>query len=137
MEAGVDAPAFLCILYNHMVIKRTPPLDPVFHALADPTRRRILESLAHRDEPVMSLAGRFAMSQPAVTKHLNVLERAGLIVRRKDGRQRWCCLQPNRLQESRDWIDRCRNFWNERLDALEELLAETQPEEAPRHDKRR
>jgi DNA-binding transcriptional ArsR family regulator len=119
-----------------MVIKQLP-LDRVFQALADPTRRRILESLARGEEPVMSLAGRFAMSQPAVTKHLNVLERAGLIRRRKSGRQRLCQLQPNHLQFSRDWIDRCRNFWNQRLDALEELLSKTPPEEKPHHGRRR
>lgn len=120
-----------------MVIKQAPRLDRVFHALADPTRRRILESLADHDEPVMSLAGRFTMSQPAVTKHLNVLERAGLIVRRKAGRQRVCRLQPDQLQKSRDWIDRCRSFWNQRLDALEELLADTQSVEKPHHGRRR
>lgn len=119
-----------------MVIKQ-PSLDRVFQALVDPTRRRILETLARRDEPVMSLAGRFAMSQPAVTKHLNVLERAGLIRRRKLGRQRVCQLQPDHLLKSREWIDRCRDFWNQRLDALEELLAEEQPKERPSHGRRR
>src|SRR5262245_29859647 len=111
-----------------MVIKQAM-LDRVFHALADPTRRRIVETLTCRDEPVMALAGRFSMSQPAVTKHLNVLERAGLITRRKDGRNRWCRLKPDTLEQSRAWIDRCRRFWNERLDMLEQLLAETQHKE--------
>src|SRR4051812_42196946 len=119
-----------------MVIKQRL-LDRVFQALADVTRRQILEALARRDESVMSLASRFAMSQPAVTKHLNVLERAGLIARRKDGRKRWCRLKADELEKSRAWIERCRHFWNERLDALEDLLVETQHEETSRHGNRR
>jgi DNA-binding transcriptional ArsR family regulator len=111
-----------------MVINKRPPLDRVFHALADPTRRRILEQLAHQDQPVMELARLFAISQPAVTKHLHVLEGAGLITRRKEGRLRCCRIQPKALQASLDWIQRCRSFWNERLDALEEFLAESTDE---------
>jgi DNA-binding transcriptional ArsR family regulator len=70
-------------------------LNRVFHALADPTRRRIIEQLALRDRPVMELARQFDMSQPAVTKHLHVLEKAGLIARRKRGRQRPPTILPN------------------------------------------
>jgi DNA-binding transcriptional ArsR family regulator len=113
-------------------MKNRPQLDRVFHALADPTRRAILENLARQDQAVMELAGRFAISQPAVTKHLRVLEKAGLITRRKMGRSRCCRIRPGALQGSLDWIQRCRRFWNERLDALEELLTESNPEEGSR-----
>lgn len=102
----------------------TQRLDGVFQALADPTRRRILEQLARGDRPVMDLAGRFDMTQPAVTKHLNVLESAGLIRRRRIGRQRMCQLKPDAFKPTLDWIRRCQAYWNQRLDALEEFLAE-------------
>src|SRR4051794_3874641 len=101
-----------------MVINFPAPLDQVFRALADPTRRRILEKLARQNHRVMELAADFAISQPAVTKHLDVLEGAGLITRTKKGRQRFCRLKPGALQAPFDWIDRCRTFWNDRLDAL-------------------
>jgi DNA-binding transcriptional ArsR family regulator len=117
-----------------MVIPKKPPLDRVFHALADPTRRRILEQLACQAQPVMELVRQFAISQPAVTKHLHVLEEAGLITRRKDGRLRCCYFQPQALQASLDWIQSCRRFWNERLDNLEDFLAESMnegPKNAP------
>ena len=81
------------------------------------------------------LARQFVISQPAVTKHLNVLERAGLIARNKQGRQRFCRLQPNALQGSLDWIERCRDFWEQRLDALEEFLAESNPKGRTKHDR--
>ena len=104
-------------------------LDRVFRALGDPTRRQILEQLAREDRPVMELARQFDLSQPAVTKHLGVLEGAGLITRTKAGRNRHCHLQPKALEESLEWIARCRQFWNERLDGLEQLLAESGEEE--------
>jgi DNA-binding transcriptional ArsR family regulator len=109
-----------------MVIYRSATLDHVFHALADPTRRRLVEQLARQSQPVMELARAFSISQPAVTKHLGVLERAGLIVRRKVGRQRICELKPAVLSESIRWVERCRAFWTERLNALEEYIAEIQ-----------
>jgi DNA-binding transcriptional ArsR family regulator len=115
-----------------MVITRQPQLNRVFHALADPTRRRILEKLARHDQAVMELARQFAISQPAVTKHLHVLERARLITRRKKGRLRYCRIQPGALQISLDWIERCRRFWNDRLDGLEEFLAESSRAEGSR-----
>src|SRR6516162_3492696 len=104
-------------------------LDRVFQALGDPTRRRILERLARAEQPVMELARRFTISQPAVTKHLHVLEAAGLIARRKEGRVRWCRLLPGVLSGPQQWIERCRSMWEDRLDALEEYLAETSSEE--------
>ena len=107
-----------------MVIRSQKGLDRVFHALADPTRRRIVEKLTRAEHGVMELAAEFEMSQPAVTKHLNVLQKAGIIARHKEGRRRVCRLKPRALERSARWIESCRDFWNARLDALEELLAE-------------
>ena len=73
----------------------------------------------------------FDMSQPAITKHLNVLQTAGLIHRKKAGRQRLCRFKPHALSVSLGWIERCRRYWNARLDALEEFLAESQTKEKP------
>jgi DNA-binding transcriptional ArsR family regulator len=100
-------------------------LDLAFHALADPTRRRIVERLARGEHPVMEIAREFSISQPAVTKHLDALEGAGIIGRRRAGRQRICYLRPNALNSSVEWIARCRRFWNRRFDALDTLLADT------------
>ena len=107
-----------------MVIQNSPPLDRVFHALADGTRRQIVERLARGERTVMDLAGDFTISQPAVTKHLNVLAQAGIITRRREGRLRYCRLRPASLQGSLAWLARYRRLWNDRLDALEGLLAE-------------
>ena len=105
-------------------MSHTAPLDRVFHALADPTRRRIVHDLARGDRTVMDLARQFVMSQPAVTKHLNVLEAAGVITRRREGRRRRCALRPGALRRPTAWLRRYENLWHRRLDALERLLAE-------------
>ena len=110
-------------------MSHSAPLDRVFHALADPTRRRIVHDLARGDRTVMDLARQFAMSQPAVTKHLNVLEAAGVITRRREGRRRRCSLRPAALRRPAAWLRRYESLWNRRLDALERLLAETPVEE--------
>jgi DNA-binding transcriptional ArsR family regulator len=107
-----------------MVIKQSPALDRVFHALADPTRRGIVERLARGERTVMDLARDFTISQPAVTKHLNVLAKAEIITRRREGRRRFCRLRPASLDASLGWLTRYRRLWNDRLDALETLLAE-------------
>ena len=103
----------------------SPRLDRAFHALADPTRRRIVERLARGDHPVMEIAREFSISQPAITKHLDALERAGIIGRRRVGRQRICFLRPRAMERSVEWIARCRRLWNQRFDALDTLLADT------------
>src|SRR5262250_3345911 len=103
-------------------------LDATFAALADPTRRAILARLAHGEASVAELAEPFAMSQPAISKHLKVLERAGLISRGRDAQRRPCRLEAQPLAEADAWIERYRECWErnyERLDALlEELKAE-------------
>src|SRR5208282_4245391 len=91
-------------------------LDATFAALADPTRRAILARLASGESSVTELARPFAMSLPAVSKHLKVLERAGLIARGRDAQQRPCRLEAVPLKEVAEWVERYRRFWDERLD---------------------
>src|SRR4030088_3597285 len=97
-------------------------LDATFAALADPTRRAILARLAKGDASVMELAEPFAMSQPAISKHLKVLERAGLISRGRDAQRRPCHLQATPLREANAWIERYREYWEASFDALDDVL---------------
>ena len=102
-------------------------LDATFAALADPTRRAILARLAAGEASVNELAEPFAMSQPAISKHLKVLERAGLITRGRDAQRRPCRIEAQPLAEANAWLERYRQFWEanfQRLDGvLEELKA--------------
>jgi DNA-binding transcriptional ArsR family regulator len=105
-----------------------PPLTlaDTFAALADPTRVAILSRLAtHGDMTVQDIARPFAISLPAVSQHLKVLEHAGLITRGRDGQKRPCSLRPERLAEAQAWLDNTRSAWNSRLDRLEHFLATT------------
>lgn len=104
---------------------KAPRLDHVFSALADPTRRAMLKRLAQSECTVTDLARPFSISLPAVSKHLKVLERAGLIDRRIEGRVHHCRLRPQPLQEASDWIGAQRAYWEARLDALEDYLLRT------------
>jgi DNA-binding transcriptional ArsR family regulator len=97
-------------------------LDAVFGALADPTRRAILARLTSGEVTVNELAEPFAMSQPAVSKHLKVLERAGLIARGRDAQRRPCRLRPEPLKTVADWIAHYEHFWTESFDRLDEYL---------------
>lgn len=97
-------------------------LDLVFGALADATRRRILARLAVGEATVGELAAPFEISRPAISKHLKVLERAGLIHRTRDGRVRRCELEAGPLHEASEWVNRYREFWEGRLDALAAYL---------------
>lgn len=99
-------------------------LDLTFAALADPTRRAIVARLARSEANVGELAAPFAMSSPAITKHLKVLERAGLLVREIDGRVHRCKLSPEPMHEASEWIERNRKFWIGRFDALAAYLAQ-------------
>lgn len=94
------------------------PLEPVFLALADATRRRLVHQLAEREQTISELAAPFDISLAAVSKHIQVLEKAGLVRRRVDGRTHYCSLRPEALAGALDWISIYRNFWNQRLDAL-------------------
>jgi DNA-binding transcriptional ArsR family regulator len=97
-------------------------LDATFSALADPTRRAILARLARGDASVMELAEPFAMSQPAISKHLKVLERAGLISRGRDAQRRPCRLEASPLRDVNEWIERYREFWEASFEALDDVL---------------
>ena len=99
------------------------PLSSTFQALADPTRRAILARLALGETTVTDLAKPFDMSLPAVTKHLKVLEKAGLITRGREAQWRPCKLAPEPLRAVSDWLDQYRRHWEERLDRLETYLA--------------
>ena len=104
----------------------TDPLDATFAALADPTRRAILARLAGGEASVTDIARPFTMSLPAVSKHLKVLERAGLISRGRDAQWRPCRLKPEPLKEVAHWVEDYRRLWDERLDRLEDYLRELQ-----------
>ena len=101
-------------------------LDATFSALADPTRRAILTRLAKGQASVNELAKPFAMTQPAISKHLKVLERAGLISRGRDAQRRPCRLEAQRLAEANDWLENYRTFWEQSFERLDGVLAEMQ-----------
>ena len=111
------------------------PLSVTFAALADPTRRAILARLVEGEAPVTALAEPFEMSLPAVSKHLKVLERAGLIERSRHAQWRPCRLEAAPLRDVADWVERYRRFWEERFDHLDDYLSEMQRE--PARDRRR
>lgn len=104
-------------------------LSNTFFALADPTRRAILARLASGETSVSELAEPFEMSMPAVSKHLKVLERAGLIERGREAQWRPCKLAPEPLREVSNWIEQYREHWEQRLDRLDAYLAELQAKE--------
>ncbi len=97
-------------------------LSTLFSALADPTRRAILARLSAGEAPVKELAEPFALSGPAITKHLKVLERAGLISRSREGQQRPCRLEPQAFAPAADWIEQYRAMWEAQLDRLDAYL---------------
>ena len=101
-------------------------LDRGFGALADPTRRAILARLSRGDVGVLEVAGGFPISQPAITKHLKLLESAGLVSRHRDAQRRLCRLEPQRLRQLNDWVGSYRAFWEDsfrRLDDYVDALA--------------
>jgi len=108
---------------------QTQRLDSTFAALADPTRRAILTRLASGDASVMQLAAPFAISQPAISKHLEVLERAGLISRGRDGQRRPCRIEAKPLAEADAWIERYREIWEGNFRRLDDLLEEMKVKE--------
>jgi len=115
---------------NQIPVQETADLNATFFALADPTRRAILQRLATGEATVNELAEPFAMSQPAISKHLKVLETAGLVSVRQEGRRRPRRLEPEPLEAATDWIERYRELWEtnfRRLDALLQELQETKP----------
>jgi DNA-binding transcriptional ArsR family regulator len=108
---------------------QTDRLDSIFSALADPTRRAILARLSLGTSSVTELAEPFKMSGPAVSKHLKVLEHAGLVIRGRQAQWRPCSLNAAPLKEIEDWISQYKRFWENSFDRLEEYLQELQVEE--------
>jgi DNA-binding transcriptional ArsR family regulator len=102
----------------------TDTLDATFAALADPTRRAILARLATGEATVTELAAPFQMSQPAISKHVKVLERAGLVSRGRDAQRRPCRLRARPLRAATDWLENYRRFWEQSYERLDTLLAE-------------
>lgn len=112
-------------------------LDATFAALADPTRRAIIARLASGEASVAELAKPFAVSQPAISKHLKVLERAGLISRSRDAQRRPRRLEAKRLAEATAWLERYRQFWEGNYQRLDALLEELKPQQKKRRPTRR
>ena len=105
----------------------TAPLDHIFYALSDPTRRQILSVLSKGEAQVGDLAQRFDLSKPAISKHLKVLERGNLIQRKaheSDGRAQVLALKAKELDKATHWIEKHRQYWNDRFDELEHFLAQ-------------
>src|SRR5690349_15951826 len=121
-------------MYNYLVVDT---LSTSFVALSDPTRRLILERLARGAASVNELAEPFHISQQAISKHLAYLERAELIEKRQQGRQRLCALRPHALDEIVAWVQRSREFWEESFDRLEALVKEEQAKEKKRARRRK
>ncbi|UGB39026.1 ArsR/SmtB family transcription factor [Frateuria soli] len=118
-------------------MQATNRLDLTFAALADPTRRAILARLATGEATVTELAEPFEMSQPAISKHLKVLERAGLVSVDVDAQRRPRKLEPKRLEEAVDWIERYRRIFEQNYQRLDALLEELQPQPSRRKRTRR
>jgi DNA-binding transcriptional ArsR family regulator len=110
-------------------------LDATFSALADPTRRAILARLARGETTVQDLAQPFAMSLPAISKHLKVLEHAGLISRSREAQWRPCRIEPRALKDVDDWLDRYRRFFDESFERLDDYLKTLQSKEPKGKDR--
>lgn len=104
------------------MVNNNTALDAVFSALGDPTRRRILERLARGPLTVGEIASGFSISQPAISKHVKVLEESGLLARRIDGRVHQCTLAPRAMETASDWLETQRRYWSAALDRLGDLL---------------
>jgi DNA-binding transcriptional ArsR family regulator len=129
----IDAGLFNHVVHNAMATDR---LSATFAALADPTRRAILARLTLGETSVTELAEPFDMTLPAVSKHLKVLERAGLIARSRAAQWRPCRLEASPLKDATDWLEHYRRFWEQSLDRLGDYLRELQMKEKKRGRKR-
>ena len=98
----------------------------VFQAIADPTRREIINMIAHQSLNLNAVAEKFHISRPAISKHIKILTECGLIVINQKGRERHCEARLNKLNEVSDWVEQYREFWNQKLDALEIYLGDLQ-----------
>jgi DNA-binding transcriptional ArsR family regulator len=111
------------------MVEQRATLDAVFHALADPTRRAMLQNLSSQERTVGQLAMPFRMTLAAASKHVKVLERAGLVRRTVRGRRHICRLEPDPLAGAHAWLEFYERFWTERLDALERELSKPETSE--------
>ncbi len=98
----------------------------VFQAIADPTRREIVNLLAHKSMNLNSVAENFDISRPAISKHIRILTECGLVVIRQEGRERYCEAKLKKLNEVAEWVEQYKSFWNKKLDSLESYLEEIQ-----------
>jgi DNA-binding transcriptional ArsR family regulator len=121
---------------NHMVERHPEALDTVFRALADSSRRDMLRRLGDDERSIGELAAPYDMSFAAASKHVRVLEHAGLVERRIEGRRHLCRLVPARLAEAHEWLSFYQRFWAHRLDALADALAPEAKPSKPRKRKR-
>src|SRR6478735_10204590 len=103
----------------------------VFQAIADPTRREIINLIAHKSLNLNSVAENFDVSRPAISKHIKILMECGLLVINQQGRERYCEAKLDKLNEVSDWVEQYRKFWNAKLDALENYLSELQSKDLP------
>ncbi|HVS94205.1 MAG TPA: metalloregulator ArsR/SmtB family transcription factor [Mucilaginibacter sp.] len=101
----------------------------VFQAIADPTRREIINLVANRSMNLNAVADQFEVSRPAISKHIKILTQCGLITIKQVGRERYCEAKLQKLNEVSEWVERYRVFWNRKLDALEDFLAKDEPED--------
>lgn len=107
---------------HNLLVMHSDELDLVFSALADPTRRDMLEQMAGGEQCITDLGRRHSMSQPAISKHVKVLERAGLVTRTRDGRHHRLLVNPRPIEEARTWIDHYAQFWKDQFDAVDVYL---------------
>ncbi len=124
------------IIGNQMVTNGSK-LDRTFGALADPIRRAILGRLADGDATVGELARPFDVSRPAISKHLRVLERAGLVRRTRDGRVSRCGLDANPIRDAAQWVEQYRGYWEQQLDSLERYFEQHEPRQEKHHKEER
>ena len=105
----------------------------VFQAIADPTRREIISMIAHQTLNLNSIADKFHVSRPAISKHIKILTECGLIIIKQQGRERHCEARLKKLNEVSDWVEQYREFWTKKLDALEVYLEELQNKKTKKH----
>ena len=105
----------------------------VFQAIADPTRREIISMIAHQTLNLNSIADKFHVSRPAISKHIKILTECGLITIKQEGRERHCEAKLKKLNEVSDWVEQYRKFWTQKLDALEIYLDELQNKKTKKH----
>lgn len=124
------------IFVTEWLLKSKSMRRDVFQAIADPTRRKIINMIAHQSLNLNSVAEKFHVSRPAISKHIKILTECGLITIKQEGRHRYCEARLDKLNEVSDWVEQYRKFWTQKLDALEIYLDELQKKEKRINQKR-